>query len=129
MVSFDDFVGERQQLVRDAEAKRLGGLHIDHEFEPNGLLDRQIGRLGAFEDLAGVDTDLAIAIADADAVAHEPAGSDVIAELIHRRQLELRRQRHDPFAPRIEEGVGGDEQCGHTLLHERGECRFEPALE
>jgi hypothetical protein len=79
-----------------------------------GLLDRQIGGLGAFEDLAGVDTDLAIAIADADAVAHEPAGSDVIAELIHRRQLELRRQRHDPFAPRIEEGVGGDEQCGDS---------------
>jgi hypothetical protein len=43
---FDHLVGEREQLVRDADAKRLGGLHIDHEFKPDRLLDRQIGGLG-----------------------------------------------------------------------------------
>ena len=29
----------------------LGGLQIDHKFEPRRLLDREIGRFGALEDL------------------------------------------------------------------------------
>ena len=45
---------------RDREAERLGGLEIDDQLEFGRLLDRQIGGLGALEDLPGVNADLAI---------------------------------------------------------------------
>ena len=42
------------------EAERLGGPEIDHELDFRDLLYRQIGRLLALEDAAGVDADQAI---------------------------------------------------------------------
>ena len=40
------------------EAKRLGGLEVDDELEFGRLHHRQVGRLGALEDAAGIDADL-----------------------------------------------------------------------
>ena len=37
------------------EAERLGGLEVDHQFELGRLLDRQVGRLGALENLVNED--------------------------------------------------------------------------
>jgi hypothetical protein len=50
VVSFDHLVGSGQQGFRDGDAERLGGLHVDHQFELCRLLNGQVGRLGAFED-------------------------------------------------------------------------------
>jgi len=47
-------VGKRQQLVWNLEAERLGGFKVDDQFEPGRFLDRQIGRLGAFQNLCHV---------------------------------------------------------------------------
>src|ERR1051325_7810495 len=55
--SLDHLVGARQEGLRDRQAERLGGLQIDHQLEFGGLFDRQIGRLGALEDLSGVSAD------------------------------------------------------------------------
>ena len=52
-------VGAGQHRGRHGEAERLGGLEIDHQLEYRRLLDRQIGGLGAIEDLSGVDAELA----------------------------------------------------------------------
>ena len=38
-------VGGRQQCLRDGEAERLGGLHVDDEIEFGRLLDRQVAGL------------------------------------------------------------------------------------
>ena len=38
--SFDHLVGDREHARRNCEAKRLGGLQIDHELELSGLIDR-----------------------------------------------------------------------------------------
>jgi hypothetical protein len=38
----------------NGEAQRLGRLQVDHELEGHRLLDRQIGRLGALQDLIHV---------------------------------------------------------------------------
>ena len=46
--------------MRHGEAERLGGLEVDDQLELGRLLDRQIGRLGALEDLSGVNAGLAI---------------------------------------------------------------------
>src|SRR5471032_1897460 len=52
--SFDRLVGANEQRGRHGEAERFGSLHIDHQLEFGRLLYRQIGRLGAFEDLIDV---------------------------------------------------------------------------
>jgi len=52
--SFDHFIGAGEDRWRDRQPERLGGLQIDDQLELRRLLDRQIGRLGAVEDLSSV---------------------------------------------------------------------------
>ena len=49
--SFDHLVGEREQLLWNLEAECLGGRQIDDEIELGRLLDRDIARLIAFQNL------------------------------------------------------------------------------
>jgi hypothetical protein len=46
----DHLVRPQQQRLRNCQAERLGGLEVDRELELTGLVDRQIGGLGTFED-------------------------------------------------------------------------------
>src|SRR5215475_3574507 len=71
--SFDHLVGGSQQLVRHSEAEHPGGRGVDDEFELARLHDRQIRRLRALEDAAGVDADLAVSIPQTRTVAYQPA--------------------------------------------------------
>jgi hypothetical protein len=48
--------------LRHRDAKRLGGLEIDDQFEFGGLLHGQIGRFLALENSAHVDTGLSRAL-------------------------------------------------------------------
>ena len=56
--SFDHLVGAGKQRRRDVEAERLGGVEVDEQLDFRGLLDRQVRRLLALEDLSGVNSDL-----------------------------------------------------------------------
>jgi hypothetical protein len=44
--------------LRDRQAEGFGGRQIDDQLKPRRLMNWQIGRLGAFEDLSGVNADL-----------------------------------------------------------------------
>jgi hypothetical protein len=50
--SFDHLVGAGEQGGRESNAKGLGGLEVEDEFDIRGLLYRQVGRLLAPEDAA-----------------------------------------------------------------------------
>jgi hypothetical protein len=54
----DDLVGARQKRLRHGQAKRPGGLEVYHQLVCGRPLDRQIGRLGALQDLSDVSADL-----------------------------------------------------------------------
>src|SRR5215469_12578455 len=54
--SFDHLVGDSEQHRRHVEANYPGRLQVDDEFELGRLHDGQVSRLGALEDLSGVDT-------------------------------------------------------------------------
>src|SRR6266481_5259789 len=83
--SFDDLVSAREDRWGDGEAERLGGVEIDDQLECRRLLDRQIGRLGALEDLPGVDAGLARDGSEAWSVADQAAGRSELAPLVDRR--------------------------------------------
>src|SRR5262249_26959972 len=50
----DHLVRAQEQVPRNREAERLGGLHVDDKLELGRLFDRQISRLRAFEDLVDI---------------------------------------------------------------------------
>jgi hypothetical protein len=56
--SVDDLVGACEQRRWYIDAERPRGLQIDDEFELGRLHDRQIGRIGALENFAGVSSSL-----------------------------------------------------------------------
>jgi hypothetical protein len=49
--SLDHLVSAAEERVRYREAERLGGPKVDDQLEFGWLLDRQIGRLDALQDL------------------------------------------------------------------------------
>ena len=54
MPLFDHIVGATEHQWRHGETQRLGGLEVDDQLKFGGRLDRQIGRLRAFEDAVDV---------------------------------------------------------------------------
>jgi hypothetical protein len=53
-------VGAAEQRQREGDAKRLGGLEVDDQFDLRDLLDGQVCWLLAPENTTGVDADLAM---------------------------------------------------------------------
>jgi NAD(P)-dependent dehydrogenase (short-subunit alcohol dehydrogenase family) len=56
--SFDHLVGDGEYRWRHLDAERARRLKIDDELELGRLQHRQIGGLGALEDLPGIGADL-----------------------------------------------------------------------
>ena len=75
-------VCEGEQPVRHLEAERLGGPEIDHEVKFRGLLYRQVSRLLAFENAAGIDAGQAVRIGYARSVAHQATRHGELAQRI-----------------------------------------------
>src|SRR5215467_4256615 len=84
--SFDHLVGACEQLDRRIEAKRLGGLQIDHQLELCRKLDRQVTGLFALENAIDVGCCASEEVGAIDSIRRQPAVLDHFAERIDHRQ-------------------------------------------
>src|SRR4051794_26716053 len=100
--SFDHFVGEGEQVGRQAESQRLGGLQVDDKFEFGGLQHRKVSRFLAPQNTACVDANLTIAILDARTIAYETAGYRGGARFIASRDPSFCRECNQLVAPAVE---------------------------
>src|SRR5215831_2434099 len=69
--SFNDLVGANEQRGRYGEAKRIGGLEIDHHLKCCRLLNWQAGRAHALQDPVGEPGDAPVCIGQVRPVRHE----------------------------------------------------------
>src|SRR5437867_3188637 len=87
----DHVVRPHQDRLRDRQAEGLRGLQIYHELEFRRLLDGEVGRLRALEDLVHVGGGAPEEIGKAHTVGHEPPGLHELALWMHYRQPALDR--------------------------------------
>src|SRR5262249_16531037 len=106
--SLDHLVGEREQLVGNGQAERLGGLEVDHQFEFCWLQHRQIGGLGALQKATRVNSRLTVGILDAGAVTDESARSDVFAQRVDSRNPVVVGEGDYLLTSAGEQGIGDD---------------------
>src|SRR4029453_14681167 len=88
---------------------------IYHQLELCPQHNRQITRLLAFKDASGINAGLTVCIGSAGAVAHQAAGSDVVAQDIHRGNSMSGCQRDNLFPTGVHEPATTDEQRVSTL--------------
>ena len=69
-MSFYDSIRTRQHLLRNRHADLLSRFQIDDEFELRRLLDRKIGRFGAFQNFINVDCNATVRLESVGAVGH-----------------------------------------------------------
>ena len=74
MSAVNHFVGAAEYCDGEGDAERLGGLHVDDQLDPRGLLHRQVGGL-PLENAAGIGAaDQTVRVQGTDAVAHQTDG-------------------------------------------------------
>src|SRR6476660_5117608 len=103
--SLDHLIGARRQPGRHVKAERLGGFQVDHELEPGGLIDRQVGGLFALENPSDVKSGTTISIQSVVAIAHQAALFDKFPVGVHVGDSVSRGQRDNLLAPAGKEWI------------------------
>src|SRR5262245_33433611 len=126
--SLDDLIRSQQQRRRDGEAECPGGLEVDDRFELRGLLDGEIGRLGALEDLVHVGGGTPEEIRQARPVPHESPGLHKLActgSAPHCRQPALHPKVYEADSVNKEQRVCQDDESADLSSTHGGECDFK----
>src|SRR6516225_11529505 len=95
---FDHLVGAGEQRWRDVEAKRFGGLEVDHKLVPGRVLHREVTRLLTLENAIDVAGGATVLIDEVGPVGHETAIGDEVSIGIDCRQAMFGRKRDDQLA-------------------------------
>ena len=113
---FNHLVRPLQERRRDRQAESLGDLEVDHEFERSGLLDRQIGGLGAPENLVDVASGPPLHLGNIHSVGHEAAWLNKHLELIDCGDPMRGRKIDDCLSMQEHEGRRGHEDTLIVIL-------------
>src|SRR5262245_53727277 len=118
--SFNHLVGDGEHAWAHFDAECPRRLKIDDELEPGRLQHREIGRLSAFKDAAGVHADLTTHLELIGSVAHQPAGGDIAPLRITGWYPLAGGQDRKLHTAAAEESVGPDKESIGTLARKRG---------
>src|SRR5258705_294030 len=99
-----------KRLIKVLLTVLFGRPEIDHQLERRGLLDGEIGGLGAFQNLVHVGGGAPMLGAEVRPVAHEPASLDVFAEGEHGWKLVLQGQLSDQGSRLVDGWTRADDQ-------------------
>src|SRR6516225_403530 len=94
--SFDDLVDADEDRRWDRQSERLGGLEVDDQFVMGGLLEGQLGRTGAAQDLVDQGRTALEIVAEHRAIRQQPTCLGVVPHWIHRRQAKTRSEPGNP---------------------------------
>src|ERR1700719_179027 len=92
---FDHLVGASEQLRRNGEAQRLGGLDVDDKLILRWRLHRQIARLLTSQDTAHVASSAPVEVDPIRPIREQAAGGDEGAIEVDRGELEARPKCYD----------------------------------
>src|SRR5260370_15551212 len=92
--SFDHLVGAGEQCWRDGEAERFCGFEIEDQLELGWLLNGQISRFGASQNLVKVVRGFATHLSEIWPVTNEAAGGHKTCLHINGRQPRLPNELH-----------------------------------
>src|SRR6516225_2026511 len=106
--SLDHLVGASKQRRRNLVTERLCGRKVYDEIELSRLLDRDISRLRAAQNLVDMVSGASIHVREVCSIGHQTSHFDPFPELVHRRQSRGQRQRIDAKAVGIHERVKSD---------------------
>src|SRR5438477_8648105 len=101
----DYLIGACERGRRNVEAKRLGRFLVDHQLIRR-LLDRQIGRLGALQNLVHEASRSTPTVTQINAIAQQPTGLDKLTVGMDHRQPRGCRQRHNLSALTDKQPIG-----------------------
>src|SRR5437763_2854457 len=96
--SLDHRVGTQRKCWRNVQSEHPRGLEIDDQLIFRRRLDRQVGRLLAFQDASDVHADLMIAAVQVRAVAHQAGRLGKFPPRVNRRHAVARSKRDEPLA-------------------------------
>jgi hypothetical protein len=99
------FIGLQEDRLRDHDPERLCGFQAHHKFEFGWLLDRQISRVRAPENLVDVPCRSAHVVLYVRPVGYQPASVNIFPLPVHAWQPGLQRQIHKRRSMIEEEGV------------------------
>src|SRR5438132_14429924 len=108
----DHLICPLPQGLRNRQTERLGGLEVDDQLEPGGLLHRKIAGLGALEDLVHVGGGPSKLVGETRSVSHEASRLRCLSIRGHGGQSVLRGQVRylymkggEQMIPQYEEGT------------------------
>src|SRR5215813_7809827 len=121
-LSFDHFICPREHVRWNRQGDLLSGFEIDNELELLRLLHREVGGLGALQDLVNIRSRAVVQVAKTHAVAHEPSSFDKFRKRVDYGQPIFDREFDDLRSLRIEHGGNKHDYCLSPSFSRGSKC-------